>query len=117
MEQYIAELDAWQSWRNSFGTLLQKHLVGIDPGFGAQRWKPTWTRKEFDIQHFAQARRMTRKVCVTEKTLNDVFGLAKRLNIEPVEWQISQFPDQPHYYSESQEDPLAARALTAAIEQ
>ena len=117
MEQYIAQRDAWQSWRDSYGTLLQQHLAGIDPGFGARRWKSTWTREEFDIQHLAQARRMTRKVCATEKTLIDVFGLARRLGIEPVEWQISQFPDQPHYYTESQEDALAARAPTAAIEQ
>jgi len=103
------------SWRDGYPNLLQQHLAGLDPGFGEDRWNPAWTREEFDVQHLAQARRLTQKACVNEKALNKAFAICKNLGLEALEWQISQFSNQRHYYTESQEAALIASPPAATI--
>lgn len=114
MNNYRANHEAWQSWRDGYGTLLQQHRAGINPGF-PPTWKANWTQEEFDIQHLAQAWRLSQRVSKTETILLKVIGAAKKLNLEPLDWQTSQFPDQPHYYTESQENDMITRAPANVI--
>ncbi|KAK5123492.1 hypothetical protein LTR85_002530 [Meristemomyces frigidus] len=114
MEQYRNETEEWQQWRDNYQTLLRQHEAGIDPGFGA-RWNSAWTREQFDVEHLARARRLTQKAVVTGKVLNDLLPIAKKLKLEPMDWQITQFPQGPRYYIESQENGMIARAPAAQI--
>lgn len=107
--KYLAARDAWQNWRDKYRHLWLQHQFGIDPGFGPS-WDPAWIRKQFVIQHLAQARRLTTRALKREQLLCTALELGKLVDLEPLPWQDSYFPSDPYYYAESQENALVESA-------
>ncbi|KAK5123491.1 hypothetical protein LTR85_002529 [Meristemomyces frigidus] len=113
--EYLAARDAWQKWRDDYQHLLLHHQSGVDPGFEADGWDSTWTQEDFDVQHLLRARRLTTRTLKRERKLLKTLELGKIVNLEPLAWQDSDFPDHSHYYTESQENDRVESAPKASI--
>lgn len=106
LRQYYAQ---WESWRDNYQGLLQRHISGINPGF-PEGWNPRWTKEEFDLHYLRRAMKLVECIGIAEDVLKEALRLCKNLGIPALDWQISGFSEtgSDQGYPQSLEDATVA---------
>ena len=114
LEKYNKAMEALESWRDNFASIREEHERGLAPNVDG--WNLDCSRSAFDRQHLREAMKRSGEAVRQEKYVYNMLQIARKVGLAPLDWQTRYFSRRdPHYYTESQENAMAATAPLDAI--
>ncbi|KAK5123532.1 hypothetical protein LTR85_002570 [Meristemomyces frigidus] len=112
IEGYNEAAASMEAWRKDYRRIQENHDRGRAPSVPSiVEWDLDCSRTDFDGQHLREAMRRSTQVVRKDKYVYEMLFIARDAGLEPLDWQHRAFSrSDPHYYTESQENALAAAA-------